>query len=259
MAIPNYGEISTLAREMRKSQLEEAGAKLAQRGISVDTGVLETELEAGLLELIAREKFDLLVLFPTPNQLDITRSLLRSCRCPVWVARAGKARRRARVLAAVGTDSLDERRDVLNTQILQSARLFASALGGPLEVLHVWNAFAEGILLRSPFAGHKAGSALAYLESTRAEHQRHVASLLKQSGIELPERSVHFVKGEVCEAISNFCSSHDIDLLVIGSVARAGVSAILHANTAECVLDNISCSMLVVKPAVATEVVEKAS
>lgn len=40
----------------------------------------------------------------------------------------------------------------------------------------------------------------------------------------------------------------DIELVVMGTVARAGLSGFITGNTAEMIINNINCSLLVVKP-----------
>jgi nucleotide-binding universal stress UspA family protein len=42
---------------------------------------------------------------------------------------------------------------------------------------------------------------------------------------------------------------HEIDLVVMGTVARSGLSGILIGNTAEKVLGKVRCAVLAIKPA----------
>ncbi|MCG8369996.1 MAG: universal stress protein, partial [Proteobacteria bacterium] len=68
---------------------------------------------------------------------------------------------------------------------------------------------------------------------------------------ELPFATVpqwHVVKGSARQVIPGFVESHDIELLVMGSVARAGIPGFLIGGTAESVLGDVDCSVLTVKP-----------
>ena len=47
---------------------------------------------------------------------------------------------------------------------------------------------------------------------------------------------------------NEFATDHNTDLLVVGTVARSGVAGRIIGNTAEAVLNQLPCSMLVVKP-----------
>ncbi len=59
---------------------------------------------------------------------------------------------------------------------------------------------------------------------------------------------VHFLIEPPDFAIMNYIEQHDIDLLVMGTVGRAGISGFITGNTAERLLPRIPCSLLAVKP-----------
>ena len=59
----------------------------------------------------------------------------------------------------------------------------------------------------------------------------------------------HLVKGKPHTAISRFVKNNDVDLLVMGSVARSGLPGFFVGNTAEKILEHVDCSVLVLKPA----------
>jgi len=56
------------------------------------------------------------------------------------------------------------------------------------------------------------------------------------------------IKGATPDAISSFVHENNVDLVVMGTVAKAGVSGLLIGNTAEQTLDRIGCSILALKP-----------
>ncbi|PNK60975.1 universal stress protein [Psychrobacter sp. FDAARGOS_221] len=49
------------------------------------------------------------------------------------------------------------------------------------------------------------------------------------------------------EGIINYCDKHDVDLVVIGRHERHGISAWINGATADCILPNVPCDVLVVK------------
>jgi len=57
------------------------------------------------------------------------------------------------------------------------------------------------------------------------------------------------VKGDPKQIIQQQVEQLGPDLLVIGSVARTGLSGLLMGNTAEAVLNEVDCSVAIVKPA----------
>lgn len=59
---------------------------------------------------------------------------------------------------------------------------------------------------------------------------------------------LHLPKGDQATVIPRLVRSHEIDLLVMGTVCRTGIPGFIIGNTAEKVLDTVDCSVLTVKP-----------
>ena len=51
-----------------------------------------------------------------------------------------------------------------------------------------------------------------------------------------------------CAVIPEVASKEQIDLIVMGTVARVGLEGYFIGNTAETVLDRVACSVLTIKP-----------
>ena len=72
-----------------------------------------------------------------------------------------------------------------------------------------------------------------------------------RNGEEIPKRSeTNPARSESSapEAIIRQVRKHQIDLLVMGTVCRTGLSGFFIGNTAEKVLGNVDCSVLTLKP-----------
>jgi nucleotide-binding universal stress UspA family protein len=61
-----------------------------------------------------------------------------------------------------------------------------------------------------------------------------------------PQR--HLIKGWPRKEIPALAERLDVDLVVMGTVARTGVPGLLMGNTAETILNQIDCSVLAIKP-----------
>ncbi len=89
-------------------------------------------------------------------------------------------------------------------------------------------------------------------EEMEKNNHDQVASLLdkflQKHEANIREDNVHLVKGEVPVVISEFARSNDVDLVVMGTVARSCVAGMLMGNTAEQILNDIECSVLALKP-----------
>ncbi|MEM7235344.1 MAG: universal stress protein, partial [Planctomycetota bacterium] len=86
------------------------------------------------------------------------------------------------------------------------------------------------------------------VETTRRESAEHLSQLLEHSRVSIPEERVLHVKGAPDRTIPRTVLEKNIDLLVIGTVARTGVPGWIMGNTAERLLEQIACSVLAIKP-----------
>ena len=85
---------------------------------------------------------------------------------------------------------------------------------------------------------------LGQREETRQDLERALAPFRRH----IAPAGVHLMKGDPRVVIAEFATRHHTDLLVVGTVARSGVAGRIIGNTAEAVLNQLPCSMLVVKP-----------
>ena len=60
--------------------------------------------------------------------------------------------------------------------------------------------------------------------------------------------ATHLPQGDAGTEIPKLISEFKIDLLIMGTVARSGISGLVIGNTAETILDQVTCSVLAVKP-----------
>ncbi|MEK6237750.1 MAG: universal stress protein, partial [Planctomycetales bacterium] len=84
-------------------------------------------------------------------------------------------------------------------------------------------------------------------QAYRDEAEKHIEAQLNRADLPMPAKA-HFVIEPPDFAIMNCVEQHDIDLVVMGTVGRAGISGFITGNTAERLLSRIPCSLLAVKP-----------
>jgi nucleotide-binding universal stress UspA family protein len=58
----------------------------------------------------------------------------------------------------------------------------------------------------------------------------------------------HLVKGWARKAVPALAKQIEVDLVVMGTVARTGIPGFIMGNTAEIILNQIDCSVLAIKP-----------
>lgn len=84
-------------------------------------------------------------------------------------------------------------------------------------------------------------------QSYQQEAQAHIEAQLAEFDLPQPAQ-LHFINDAPDSAIVRCVEQHDIDLLVMGTVARTGIPGLITGNTAERLLPRIPCSVLAVKP-----------
>lgn len=174
--------------------------------------------------------------------------LLRLCPCPVWLSRPiARAPADIRVGVAVDSQSLERAGGDLARRLLQVARALSDALSGELHVMSSWSYELESTLRLSPFvkiADDLVDSAVAAAER---DHRKELDARIGESGIDGQIR-VHRARGSAVQVIPKLADELQIDILVMGTLARAGLSRFVIGNTAESVLHKVRCSLIAIKP-----------
>ena len=245
---------AALAEEMvatRRSQL----SRLAEGVTEVHAGsrllvgrpatVLIQEVLTANHDLLLRSHArDLTAKGPSPfGAVDM--ELLRKCPCPVLLVRHGSPAPRPRIVAAInaGTEAADElalNRKIVEITLLMAASLDASSAG----LLHAWAPYAERTIRSYP-SDDQFG---IYVEEARQQAAADLHRVVESFGDRLAGAPSALLRGAPEDVIPEFVVSEGIDLVVMGTVARAGIAGMLIGNTAERILRKLPCSVLTVKP-----------
>jgi universal stress protein E len=159
--------------------------------------------------------------------------LLRTCPCPVWVAKAGDRTERPTVLVAHDLTAVGE-------AALDIGASVAALEGASVHVLHAIEHPEAERFLSMVDARTRAKRIEEVLEALGAQCRAYELT---------PPPQVSVAEGNAYAAILEHLRAHRVDLLVMGTVARAGVAALLTGNTAENVLPWVDCSLIAIKPA----------
>jgi universal stress protein E len=169
-----------------------------------------------------------------------TMQLMRKCPCAIWVARPRSGNRYTRVLAAIDPYPADPEKSSLNRKIMELAVSMAKIEEGELHVVHAWRLFGAPV-------GESTEAWKQWEKTARNELKRRLHEFLAaHSQGSAPQ--VHLVAGKPYLAISQLAVEKQIDLLVMGTVCRTGITGFFIGNTAEGVLRRVDCSLLTVKP-----------
>jgi nucleotide-binding universal stress UspA family protein len=180
--------------------------------------------------------------------------LMRKCPCPVWIIKPTDEPRYHRILAAVDQDPAGAVTDSLNRQILEMATSLALAEFSELHIVHAWNLISE-YYLRSMRSGYSNAEVEAIVAEEIGRRKKWLESLVQayaanadEGVIDYVMPQLHVIKGAAKYIIPATARDLNVDLIIMGTVARSGISGLFMGNTAESILNQIDCSVLTVKP-----------
>jgi nucleotide-binding universal stress UspA family protein len=75
-----------------------------------------------------------------------------------------------------------------------------------------------------------------------------VTGKLGQDAVGYLEPQTHLLKGWARKEVPALATKIEADLVVMGTVGRAGIPGVFMGNTAETILNQLDCSVLAVKP-----------
>lgn len=177
--------------------------------------------------------------------------LMRKSPLPVWTINAARKDTARRILATVDPLAMDANAQELQRKTLGIAARLARATDAKLLVLSTWELIGERSMRNSPFLKIDDARIDSLLKETEYRARNAQALLARWFERKMPGAPVpqwHVAKGCARDVIPAFVDSHDVELLVMGSVGRAGVPGLLIGSTAEPVLGDVNCSVLTVKP-----------
>jgi universal stress protein E len=143
-------------------------------------------------------------------------TLLRMSPCPVLMVKDFQDWKHRRILAAINPASTESAHKKLNHQIIELAQQLANAYGSEA---HFVTAFQD--LNHAPDAGSLAAD-------LGVEHER-----------------VHLKNGKAAEVIRDVAAELNVDLIIVGTVARDGIKGRVVGNTCERLLDQTHSDLLV--------------
>jgi len=178
----------------------------------------------------------------------VDMELLRKCPCPVWLSRPIRTDWHAiNVGVAIDPEEREPEGRDLSLRLLQLARSLADRCNGELHLISCWDYPFEDYLRNSPWIKMPDDALLQAVTSAQHRHRAALGKLLKQSGVG-GKLQMHHVRGAPDQMIPQLVSSRNIDILVIGTVARTGIAGFVIGNTAENVVQKLGCSLLASKP-----------
>jgi len=245
-------DLNAQVREQRMQFLEALTQPYTDRGVPVYTTVASGIPFIEVVRAVQRNAHDL-VMKVAEHDSGLASSLfgstdmhlMRKCPCPVWIDRAGDEPAYHRILAAI--DPFDDESGNLQRLILDLVTSLAEREHAMLDVVHAWEMPGESMLANG--RGRIPRSELdLLLDARETSHREALDALLSSYGLSTGSSNVHLLKGRPAQIISGYARVQESDLIVMGTLGRAGIAGLFIGNTAEDVLRETQTAVLAVKP-----------
>jgi len=165
--------------------------------------------------------------------------LIRECPCPVWFVKQERLAKNALVLAAIDPTHAHAKPAALDDRLLQAAASVTHQLGGKVALIHVEDIgrVLPPRLITRPASETAAIGAVTLEGLTR---------LAKRNGVTAAKRVLKM--GTPADVLVATAAELKAGLLVMGAVSRSGLGHSHIGSTAEAVIDEVTCDVLIVKP-----------
>ena len=169
--------------------------------------------------------------------------LIRQCPCPLWLSKTTGSRSNARVLAAVDPFHAHEKPGVLDDVILRHALEVAGADPRKVLACHTYS-LPQPVIIDGAVAGYWMSDKEreAYEEWVR----KRVAAVAARRAI--PTANILVAAGDPVYQLPRIAKKQGVGVVVMGAVSRSGLKRLFIGHTAERVIDELSCDVLIVKP-----------
>jgi universal stress protein E len=170
--------------------------------------------------------------------------LLRTSPVPVLLFKNSKLYQRPAVLAAVDPSHLHAKPARLDPEIVGFGSQIARSLGGSLHAMHANYPAVSGVTLGDP--AFDAVTLAAGYEQQKRKDSKDFNAFAEKSGI--PRTRRHEIDSDPVYGIPTVARAVRAQIVVMGAVSRSGLKRVFIGNTAERVLRDVPCDVLVVKP-----------
>lgn len=238
---------------LEKAQLvaEEVGAM----GVRVTaTAAWDTPLSDGIVRRALASRADM-VIKDTHRHAKLQRAiftntdwhLLRDCPVPLLLVKPGEGTEAGPVIAAVDPMHDADQPAELDRRILDVARLVSTCQGSELHLFHAYQT-----ILTAP-TGIAVGIEPVMLPVEVSEarikeaHERDFRKLQKETGVD--DDQAHLLLGDTRDLLLDLVGQLGASLVVMGVVSRSALQRLFIGSTAEQVLGDVACDVLVVKQA----------
>lgn len=164
--------------------------------------------------------------------------LLRKCSAPIMLVKPQQWKERGSIVTAIDPMHAKAEQSQLDEKLLTLTQSMAHALNLTPHVFHSYFPFVSSLF---PMGGESE----EYLSRIRHQHETKLNEVTAKHNFD--SANIHLSQGELVPSIISYLEKSEANLLVIGSLSRNAIERAIIGNTAEKILENCPCDILVAK------------
>lgn len=218
--------------------------------IGVESGGTPAER---IVRHVIKNAYDLVIKEAEPKEggrgfKAVDMELLRKCPCPVFLSRPiNRHRNEIKVAVAIDPLSMTPEGHDLSLRLLEISRNYSDTCNGELHIISCWDYEFEESLRHNVWVTMKNEEVDEIVHESCNESRTALESLINQSKLS-GKLKIHHIRGKADKMIPKYIEEIGIDVLIMGTVARTGISGFLIGNTSENILQKLECSLMALKP-----------
>lgn len=246
LKLSGAGERQAVRKKILARRKSEVAAEVAEHNGSVRhvvNVVWEKNIQDWINKQCARKEYAAVIKTGRRTETFLYTStdwhLLRECPAPVMIVADKKWRATKPIVAAVDLSSNSRLDQQLNNAVISTAKRYADGLDTKLYVVHALH--ISGVLKELDLVDE-------YSHAKKLKEQLQPRLHKYARAHKLPLSAFRLKEGPVEKVLTSEAARLKAQLVVMGTVGRAGVKGKLIGNTAEGVLDRLRTDVLAIKP-----------
>lgn len=164
--------------------------------------------------------------------------LIRKCRKPLLLVKPRQWIEHGSIVAAVDPLHAKSQQTKLDHSLVENAKDFAREFKQQTRVFHCYFPFVSSMFPSATESGEQ-------IAEIRRRHEEAVEKLLADHHMEMQQAEI--VRGDLVPSLIHFLEKSSANILVIGALSRNVIERAIVGSTAEKILDDCPCDVLVIK------------
>ena len=251
---PSLGKARKEVISRQQDYLEKLAKPLREDGVSVrTTAVWDHPLYEGVVRFAKETGADLVFkdthYHSATARLFLTNTdwnLIRTCPAPLWLVKPRDIQENPTFVGSIDPMNDHDKPAALDDEILEISNYLAKTMGG---TAHAFHAFDPRMAIATATANAYVPVSLPYdeiEEQMREQHGKRFSEITTFHDI--ADENTHLIAGATFEELPELTKELNADVCVMGAVARNAWKRLFIGSTAEKVLDQLPCDLLIVKP-----------